>query len=350
MNIQEIHHEIDELKQLVESWEQIGSIPLIESDILLAKLSRLYEGIKFMSSQPPMVASPILEEEVERPDAAEEEENQSSNNIIFAIDLDEVVLDEVDSSNTTLEEEEEEIVESQVEVVEIEEMEEPKPTTIEDEEEEEVEVEVEEPEINEITPEPQEEEPTQKKQEEEVVTESPTPTIQDNVLFAMEPVIPKQSRRRRSVFMSLYKDEKTPTQPTVEEQIHTTSTTTQAQEDQPAVTQLFGEPVLTLADTLSSDIETVADKLATESPRQVVVSDKLGYSSFEELGINEQYLLARDLFNEDSSLCRDTLQTISAFDNYDDAVIYITENFNWNSESEGTKLILSVLENRFNIR
>ncbi|MFR9520505.1 MAG: hypothetical protein SNF99_06460, partial [Rikenellaceae bacterium] len=175
--------------------------------------------------------------------------------------------------------------------------------------------------------------------------------------FDIAPLQPKPSRRRRSVLMSLYSDSTTSQE---REIIITPSISDKevepSQEKDPigaSVQSIFAEsiekPILTVADTLSTSVETVADRLSGEMSHEVI-SDKLAYNSFSELGINERYLLARDLFGDDSQLCNQTLEHIEAYEDYDDAMIYIAENFNWNPDVEGTKLLLSILENKFNIR
>ncbi|MFI3285655.1 MAG: hypothetical protein R3Y08_03280 [Rikenellaceae bacterium] len=345
MNIQEIRHEIEELLLLVKGWEHDGALTLIESDIALVKLSRLYERIRFLSSQSPLAVTLQKESEAIAPveeESVSEYYSEERKGSIFAIDLDEV----------TLHSHEEEGSQQQTEVIE---------TNREQEEEillqEEAPV-VQEEEIAVANKEEvivQEEVAAQ--QEEEIETNYVEPTsatsTHDNVLFAMEPIKPRQSRRRRSVLMSLYNDDAQQQYTTQAERglKESISSTRQQGKDSSkrGVATMFDEPVLTLADTLNTDMETVADRLATESSH-TLVSDKLACSSFEELGINERYLLARDLFEEDAQQCDQVLATIGAFEDYDDALIHIVENYNWNPEAEGTKLLLSILENKFNIR
>lgn len=335
MNIPEIRHEIEELLFLVKGWEQNGEMPIIESDIALVKLGHLYEKVRFASLQPHNNESV----------AHVDESNEEVNEPVMSIDLDDFMLlsateaisnqsDSVTEPETIIEPKEETEPEAEIYF-------EPKSEEIEEHEP---------PKVEEVADEPMVEE------------EIPLVTPRDNVLFAMEPIAPKQSRRRRSVLMSLYGDDvaqpkvvtteaSAPQTPTTPPAPAVSSRPQRSESSQDiGVVPMFGEPVLTLADTLNADVETVADRFVTEASSHPVVSDSLAFSSFEELGLNERYLLARDLFGEDSEMCIEELTKISAFDDYDDAVIYIAENFNWNSEAEGTKLLLSVLENKFNIR
>ncbi len=323
MDIREMRNEIEELMQLVEGWEQNGESIPIESDVALMKLSRLYEGIRFnlkhstATAPTPLESYPKQSEILSDEDVAKSEEDESleqSEESTFAIDLDDIVL-----ISPSIQEE-------------------PDP----------------DPELDpEPEPEPEPEEP------------KPS-TPKDNVLFDIEPLQPKQSRRRRSVLMSLYNDSDATPMPrkvvdsvepkplrssTVVSLIEEVEERREAAEDinEPVVAQSVDKPILTLADTLTSSVETVADRLSVEASHPIV-SDRLAYNSFKGLGINERYLLARDLFGDDSQLCNQTLETIDAFEDYNDVMIFIAENFSWNPDVEGTKLLLSILENKFNIR
>ncbi|MFI3280401.1 MAG: hypothetical protein R3Y44_00360 [Rikenellaceae bacterium] len=344
MKIEDIRRQIEELSILVAAWSEDSKPSLIEQDILLSKLADLYQGVKFSSVE---VTEAEVEVEVEVEVEAEAEavapisESEPvahlADDSIFAIDIDGVSLVEP-----------EEISDIQVE----EEMEqesplsEPKPE-LESEPEPEPQV---EPEI--ITePEPKiDPEPETESESESEPDPEPEPQKCENTLFDLD-VVPKQSRRRRSVLMSLYSDDvppavtpqSTPKTPAEEHAAEPEQVVTE-----PIVTGSIDRPVQTISDTFSSNVETVADRLAIATPR-VIYEDRMVYHSFDEIGINERYLLARDLFGDDPHLCHEVLTTLNAFDNYDDAMIYIAENFNWNGESEGAKLLLSVLEYKFNI-
>ncbi len=184
------------------------------------------------------------------------------------------------------------------------------------------------------------------------------------MLFDID-VVPRQTRRRRSVLMSLYDDNTAaakPNNPTVtpepsqslddqkakESEAEQALVTSTASNVSVAPIEPFEPSAPILADTLTQRVETVADRISAESTH-TVISDRLGYSSFDQLGLNERYLLASELFGDDPQLCTEQLALINGFDNYDDAMIYIAENFSWQAESEGAKLLISILESKFNI-
>ncbi len=332
MEIKEIRREIEELSLIVGSWVEDSAPSPIEQDVVLSKLSRLYEGVKFMDATSP--------KEVVAVAAPEVEEVSVEDDSIFAIDMNGVAL---------VEQETEQEVEPEPEVV------------VEPEPEPEPEPEV----VVEPAPEPIIEE------EKEVVVEEVSRSSQgDNMLFDLD-IIPKKSRHRRSVLMSLYDDDPKPVSPEKKEETQEQEVVAALQtppvevepEVEPEIEPEAQDSALphiavgafdmrgatsTLADSLAGNVETVADRLSNIAPREIL-SDRLVYRSFDELGINERYLLARDLFGDDPQQCRRMLATIGDFDNYDDAMIFIAENFTWNPEAAGTKLLLSVLEHKFNL-
>ncbi len=404
MNVENIRNEINELLLLIDSWEQEGAPTVIEQDIALAKVAKLYENIKFSTPQSLSVPIETSQSNVQ----IDEPQESMIDNSAFAIDLDEVsFIEPVEEpkrvseilSESEIESESEPEIESEIEVepeieAEIEStIESEIKATIEPKQESEIEIEP-EPEIKiESTFETPIFEPqthkTQtsetQKEEEEIEEEVESPKSNDNMLFDLEPI--PRSRSRRSVLMSLYDDDKPkfktdeeqkrerrveinkpqfqPYQPQpqqiIEEPITAPIQTAPIQENKPIEveektkannnSEIIGnasEPVQTLADVLAVEYETVAERLAVETPR-IIYNDNAAYTSFDKLGINERYLFARDLFGDDPQLCIEELSTIGAFDNYDDAMIYIAENYNWSAESEGAKMLLAMLERKFNI-
>ncbi len=336
MKIKDIQCEAEEFLSLISSWAEGVAPSSIEQDLALAKLMRLYESIKFSEvhvsendtidvavhvadvvEEVAEVAAPITAEVHVPASNIEVDVPINDNDPLFAIDMDAVSLVESAEGEEIAVEEEEVVVESEPEFAA-----EPEPESA-------------------IEPEPE--------------PEAESEPRNDNMLFDID-VVPKQNRHRRSVLMSLYDDDSQPQEvvkavEAVEEPAEKRAVEP-VEEVKHAPTHMsigsFTTPVQTVGDSLVVDIETVADRLSNSAPRQTL-SDRHVYRSFDELGINERYLLARDLFGDDPQLCREMLAIISAFDNYDDAMIYIAENFKWNPDSDGAKLILSILEHKFNI-
>lgn len=65
------------------------------------------------------------------------------------------------------------------------------------------------------------------------------------------------------------------------------------------------------------------------------------------VGLNDKFLLIRDLFGGNGSLYEITIRRLNEFDNFDDCMIYIAEHFAWNPNSDGAKLMMDLLERKF---
>ena len=110
--------------------------------------------------------------------------------------------------------------------------------------------------------------------------------------------------------------------------------TAPAAEENPAVLGEVIAPATTLADQLAAR-QTVNDL----RPR---VTDLR-----RAVGLNDKFLLIRDLFGGNGSLYEITIRKLNEFDNFDDCMIYIAEHFAWNPNSDGAKLMMDLLERKF---
>lgn len=65
------------------------------------------------------------------------------------------------------------------------------------------------------------------------------------------------------------------------------------------------------------------------------------------IGINDKFLLIRDLFNDDVGAYNQVIHILNQFEELDDCLIYIAENYTWNPNSEGAKLLMKLLKRKF---
>ncbi len=105
----------------------------------------------------------------------------------------------------------------------------------------------------------------------------------------------------------------------------------------PASTTVLGE-------VMGHDVPTVGDSLGRrpDVAGWPEVADDLNRA----ISVGDRFVLLRDLFDGDQALCDRTLKRLSTFDDLDDCMIWITENFAWNANSEGAKLIMGLLERK----
>lgn len=92
--------------------------------------------------------------------------------------------------------------------------------------------------------------------------------------------------------------------------------------------------------------ETLSDVYARSNPRQDVAGKIMNgkvESIRSSIGINDKFLLIRDLFGGDAELYDRTIRELDSYRELDDAVIFIHDNFRWNPDSDGAKLLMDLL-------
>ena len=98
-----------------------------------------------------------------------------------------------------------------------------------------------------------------------------------------------------------------------------------------------------LGDVIAKNVTTLADKMAEEQPTAA-------YNRITDIrkaiGLNDKFLMIRDLFGGDANLYEDTINHLNEYDDLDECMICIVENFRWNPDSEGAKLLVSLLERK----
>jgi hypothetical protein len=98
-----------------------------------------------------------------------------------------------------------------------------------------------------------------------------------------------------------------------------------------------------LGEVLRGDVTTLADSMASEEPTTPFnrITELRG-----AIGLNDRFLMIRDLFGGDVDRYEATIDTLDEFEELDECMIYIVENFHWNPDSEAAKLIVSLLERK----
>lgn len=98
-----------------------------------------------------------------------------------------------------------------------------------------------------------------------------------------------------------------------------------------------------LGEVIKPGVQTLADTIAPASRRYGAPITDLR----QAIGINDKFLMIRDLFGGDSALFDSTIEALNGQESLDDCMIYIAENFAWNPESESAALIMELLERKF---
>lgn len=340
MDFQKFVDRLSRMTALAEGWQKSESLPAIERDLMLEELRGFYDELLDFKGD---------EGVAERVGAALFAESAAEPIFDDVLDIDALLgLSDIEHDEPMREEvvaepevEEEIVVEEPIlEVIaEPEPMPEPEP-------------------VSEAEPTPE---------SEPVVEPAPAPEPKSNGgLFDMEdiPVRTRSSRKMISLYTSPFAAETKPkadepkTEPKPEPKVEVKSEPIAEPkvevkpepiaEPAPAPTpapapQPTAEPVR-LGDILGGNTTTLADKMADDSAPTAAFNRITDLR--KAIGLNDKFLMIRDLFDGDAARYEDTITTLNEFDDLDECMIYIVENFVWNPDSEGAKLLVSLIERK----
>ena len=383
--LEKIRVELQRLAEMAAEWQSLETVGALERELMLARLRDLYEMVRFEElvakpsvvedPQPQMdvattatVATAVSETATAVPEEAMPMEELLPDDTLVALDADALLAFEPLADMPIAEPEPEVDPEVEATIVETE------PTA-----EDVVEEVAKEPEYEDLVEVQSEIEPEIKPEP----VQAPVATSQN--LFGEEEQVARHRHKQR-VIMSLYDApmmpaetpkppvEEVPPVPRAEEIVPTEGelvavacepevievaeaeleaeeeviaptvaaipTTAPMTNGNETTTPVLGEviqPVQTLADTIAPPRD-----VATELRHRAPITDLR-----RAVGINDKFLLIRDLFNGNGSLYEITIRRLNEFDNFDDCMIYIAEHFAWNPNTDGAKLMMELLERKF---
>lgn len=102
------------------------------------------------------------------------------------------------------------------------------------------------------------------------------------------------------------------------------------------------EDKVVLADTIETP-QTIADTI----PSQPSIGQSGAVTTLRSaISVGDRFMLIRELFGGDEAGYERTIDTLENFDNLDDCIIFIAENFTWRASSEGAKLVMDLLQRK----
>ncbi len=383
MNIKLIKSEIEKLSLMLSSWECEEQVSAIERDIVLDKLKRLYDLVRFgataeVESTPTPVPAvepeqseekdvevelifaedKFSEEELADEQEATEDDEPASVSDFIAATVASAIADAAEQKATDDTE-----PEVEVEVIYDEQDGEQAEQTAEPAQEpaqepipaiESIE-EVAEPIIEEVAPAMPEPTPAPEPVQEPAPIEATKPERQMNSLFNIEEVRRPRSKHQR--MMSIYsgnepRQEKVVDiskifdvdidEPTIDEPIPAPKpAATPVAKPMPAVE----EKPTTLADAIPAT-QTLADTLTASTPLAEEINHARMHSLRDGIGLNDKFLMIRDLFDGDGEAYEEAINALDELETMDDCMIHIIENYAWNPDSEGSKFIMQLLERK----
>ncbi len=397
MDFGDIKAAVARLQSLVEGWENAG-VTELERDIALEELRRIYSEIRFggtvavngKADEPAAVVVPpvITEEPVREKNAADENESEEPEievELIMSDDEDEPAdeaLPQEQTAEPTFEPAAEPETASETEEENV-----PEPEAVQTADETKVYADETVGEIVATTC-----DTAENHAESHAENHSESRKPEQSLFGDDEVVLPRSSRRR--VLMSLYDDEmptviaeraderkpepkinpEPKTNPAPEIKSEPASETAAAEKHAEEFAETgapedsepknpetkYGdasgdempEPVvmpaiddeMVLGDVLRADVHTLGESIA----RAKDISEAAPVASLRAaIGINDRFLLIRDLFGGDAAAYEKAIVAIDSFDNLDDCMVHIVENYSWRSTSDGAKLIMNLIQRKF---
>lgn len=103
-----------------------------------------------------------------------------------------------------------------------------------------------------------------------------------------------------------------------------------------------------LGEVINHDVQTLADTIAPPRDRASELRRSEHVTDLRRaIGINDKFLMIRDLFGGDAAAYEAAIGTLNEFDDFDECMIYIAENYAWNANSDGAKFLMELLERKF---
>lgn len=357
MALKRVDERLSRLTSMVEKWNMSGDVPRIERDMALEELRRIYDELLDYNPQS------VVDDAAPSVDVVEGEAVKSNAVVGLAesvmpsdmvtpvesvgdafddaLDIDAILGLSGDDSITIVEPNAEDAIETeqetepqqeaeteQVSEQESEQEKEPMPQQdVETEQDSEPQQNIEVEQVSEAEQEPETE-----------VAESASERPVGGGLFDMDDIPVRTKGGRRMI--SLYDVPKGVT-PAAEPVAESTEVTTIVA-PQPAPEPREEGPQR-LGDVIAKNVTTLADKMVEEQPTAAFnrITDIR-----KAIGLNDRFLMIRDLFGGDATLYDKTITRLNEFDDLDECMIYIVENFRWNPDSEGAKLLVSLLERK----
>ena len=345
------------LTSMVEKWNKSGDVPRIERDMALEELRRIYDEL--LDYNPRVEAEPNSEvvapeavvsvatevdEQVESvAETAEEAVTVAMHDVVVKHDdLGDAFDDALDIDALLGLSGDDPIEEAEAVVTAVEQPAEEEVVPTEDAEPVE-EQSAEETEALESAEAPTVEEVVTQSEEDAKAAERPT----SGGLFDIDdiPVRTKGGRKMISLYDTSVKRQ-APVAQRAEERVvkETVDAEKPAVSPQPAVVAPCEEEApQRLGDVIAKSVTTLGDKMAGEQPTAA-------YNRITDIrkaiGLNDKFLMIRDLFGGDANLYEDTITRLNEFDDIDECMIFIVENFRWNPDSEGAKFLVSLIERK----
>lgn len=332
MDYTNITERLKRVAAIVDSWQRSGDAPQIERDIALEELRAIYNDLLIFETADnhiePVVAivdavveksvdAPVVEQEVVEEQKPVEESEADVEDAVEEDDKHDPFYDALDIDALLGLTPESQPVADDVDEQEVEDVAEPEPA----------------PEVEFV----QEPEPAVVAEPEVDVAKSLS-----GGLFDLND-IPVRSKSKRKM-ISLYSDNPAPTVAVIEPEVKAETPKAETpKKEEVKIEPRPIEPVQRLGDSFAG-VKTLAEQMTQDDAPTTPFNRIKDLRS--AIGLNDKFLMIRDLFGGDAERYEATIDTLDEFEDLDECIIYIVENFRWNPDLEASKLLISLIERK----
>ena len=112
------------------------------------------------------------------------------------------------------------------------------------------------------------------------------------------------------------------------------------------ILSLYEEAPAIVGEQFRDNSTSVADMIASSAKS---VASAAPISSLNDaIGVADKFMLVHELFGGDDVAYNGAINALDSLPSFDDCVIFISENYTWSPNSEGTKFMMELLQRKYN--
>ena len=113
-----------------------------------------------------------------------------------------------------------------------------------------------------------------------------------------------------------------------------------------AILSLYDDAPAVVGEQFRDNSTSVADMIASSAKSVASVAPIA--SLHGAIGVADKFMLVQELFGGDDAAYNAAINALDSLPSFDDCVIFISENYAWSPNSDGTKFMMELLQRKYN--
>lgn len=109
----------------------------------------------------------------------------------------------------------------------------------------------------------------------------------------------------------------------------------------PRQTNFAAHKKAVLGDVINQGGRTVAETIAPQAKKKIEAEKVTDLR--KAMGVNDRYLIIRDLFEGDADAFDEAVARLDGFDDLNDAMLFIHDSYRWDHDSDGARLLIDII-------